>query len=79
MEREDETMELKQPKLEFETIAKEYIAQFDEYPPMLTTLDVNNINYLKALRQAIRNNEPLTRNDLAKVFMPKMSDKNVVY
>lgn len=53
----------------FEEIAFDYEMEFGEKPPILTTLSVDNEDYLNMLEKSIKNHEPLTRNDLAKVFM----------
>lgn len=53
----------------FEEIAFDYEMEFGEQPPILTTLSVDNEDYLKMLEEAISKHEPLTRNDLGKVFM----------
>jgi hypothetical protein len=62
--------------MKFEDIAFEYEQKFGEQPPILTTLDVENKLYLRMLKEAIENNEPLTRNDLGKIFM---DDKTAFY
>ena len=62
--------------MNFEEIKMRYYDAFGEYPPMLVTLDENNELYLKMLSDAIKSGEPLTRDDLAAVFM---TDENVVY
>ena len=62
--------------INFEKIANEYFEKFNQYPPVLTTLDVENKEYLKMLQEAIKNGEPLTRNDLGEIFMP---DDNILY
>ena len=53
----------------FEEIAFDYELEFGEHPPILTTLSVDNEDYLKMREKAIENHEPLTRDDLGKVFM----------
>ena len=55
--------------MKFEDLAFEYENKFNEKPPILTTVDVNDPLYLEMLREAIENNKPLTRNDLGAVFM----------
>lgn len=55
--------------MKFEEIAMEYFNTFNENPPILTTLSVENEDYLAMLKKAIESKEPLTRDDLGKVFM----------
>lgn len=55
--------------MEFEKIAIEYMMTFNEQPPILTTLDTDDELYLNMLKKAIKTKKPLTRNDLADVFM----------
>ena len=62
--------------MEFKQLAMEYFMVFDTQPPILTTLDTNNEEYLKMLEKAIRTKKPFTRDDLADVFM---TDHSVVY
>ena len=60
----------------FEEIAFDYEMEFGEKPPILTTLSIDDEDYLKMLEKSIENHEPKTRNYLAKVFM---TDEEVVY
>lgn len=60
----------------FEEIAFNYEMEFGEKPPILTTLSIDNEDYLKMLEKSIESHEPITRNDLAKVFM---TNEEVVY
>lgn len=62
--------------MDFVEIAIEYERVFDEKPPILTTLSTDNELYLKMLKDAIDKNEPLTRDDLGKVFM---TDEDAFY
>lgn len=62
--------------MKFEDVAFEYEQKFGEQPPILTTLDVENELYLKMLKESIESNEPLTRNDLGKIFM---TDEKALY
>lgn len=62
--------------MNFEELKMKYMETFGEFPPMLVTLDENNKLYLKILNNAIESGKPLTRDDLAAVFM---TDDEVVY
>ena len=62
--------------MNFEELKMKYQAAFGEFPPQLVTLDENDELYLRMLKEAIDNGEPLTRNDLAEVFM---TDQEAVY
>lgn len=62
--------------MKFTDIALEYFEKFGENPPILTTLDVENEEYLKMLKEAIESGEPLSKNDLAEVFM---TDEKALY
>lgn len=62
--------------MDFETVAQEYYDKFGKMPPRLTTLDTENKEYLKMLKEAIEEGTELTRNDLGEVFMP---DNNLYY
>ena len=62
--------------MNFEELKMKYMETFGEFPPMLVTLDENDRLYLKMLKEAIESGEPLTRDDLAEVFM---TDNEVVY
>ena len=55
--------------MKFEDLAFDYENKFNEKPPILTTVSVDDPLYLEMLREAIENNKPLTRNDLGAVFM----------
>ena len=55
--------------MSFEDLAFEYELTFGSHPPILTTLSVDNEEYLKLLRKAIDDEKPLTRNDLGAIFM----------
>ena len=76
----DEKMKLIKPKeLIFEDVAMEYIQKFNEYPPTLTTLNVNNQKYLKLLKKAIRENQKITQDELGSIFMPDIGKQGVDY
>jgi len=55
--------------MNFEEVAREYRNKFNEHPPILATLSVEDKLYLQMLKDAIKNDTPLTRNDLGAVFM----------
>ena len=55
--------------MNFVDLAFEYESRFGEQPPILTTLSVENEDYLKMLRKSIDEDKPLTRNDLGEIFM----------
>ena len=56
--------------MNFKELCVKYEETFGTYPPILTTLDVENEEYLKMLKDAIDSKEPLTRNELDAIFMP---------
>ena len=53
----------------YETIAKKYRDLFGEIPPIITTLDVENEEYLKVIEKSIKDKKPLTRDMLGEIFM----------
>lgn len=55
--------------MSFEEIAKKYKEKFGEMPPILSTLDTENEDYLGVLEEAIEIEKPLTRNELGEIFM----------
>ena len=55
--------------MKFEDLAFEYELEFDEQPPILTTVDTNDRLYLKLIEDAIESGEKLTRDYLASIFM----------
>jgi len=55
--------------MNFIDIAIEYENKFGEKPPILTTLDVENEEYLNILKKAIEDNKPVDRDYLGTIFM----------
>lgn len=55
--------------MDFYDLAFEYELKFGEKPPILTTLSVDDPLYLKQIKNAIDNDSPIDRNDLAEIFM----------
>ena len=62
--------------MSFEELCYEYLMQFGENPPILTTLSVDDKEYLELLKEAINSNRKLTQDDLAEIFM---RNEKVVY
>jgi len=60
----------------FEEISKKYEEKFGVFPPILTTLDVENKKYLEMLEKAIELDDSISRNDLAEEFM---EDEDLLY
>lgn len=60
----------------FIDLAIEYRNIFGENPPVLATLSEEDEEYLKMLEKAIEDEQPLTRDKLAEVFM---TNEDVVY
>lgn len=63
-------------ELTFEKVSKYYIRQFGEEPPVLATLSVDDEEYLRVLLDCIEENNKITMNELAEIFM---DDENAIY
>lgn len=55
--------------MKFEEIAFEYEKEFGVQPPILTTLDIENEEYLQILKDAIVRGKPVDRDYLGTIFM----------
>lgn len=62
--------------MKFEELAQEYYDTFGEFVPVLSTLDVNNEEYLGEVKKAIERKESIDRDYLGEIFM---KDKEALY
>lgn len=65
-------------ELKFDDVQLRYYEKFGRFPPILTTLDRENQEYLQMLLKAIEKGKELNMNDLDK-FMPDMGKKGICY